>query len=112
MDNKLIIVTSDSLGQGNKELGEVLMENFFTVLRQNESLPKVIFFLNSGVRLLSENHLVSTQLEELKKLGVKLLACKTCVDFYQLANEMKIGELSNIKQLITLSSQMETITIG
>lgn len=112
MENTLILVSSDSFGQGSRELGEVLMENFFTVLKQNEALPKVIFLINSGVQLLTENNLVSMQLQELSHSGVEILACKTCLDYYKLTDDLKIGKISTMKQLVELASTMKVITIN
>lgn len=112
MENKLILVSSDTIGQGSKELGEVLIENFFTILKQNESLPKVIFLINSGVLLLSENNLVSPHLEELAAKGVEILACKTCLDYYKLTENLTIGNISTMKTLVELATTMEVITIN
>lgn len=44
MQNKIILVTTDSFGTGNDSaLGENVMETYFTVLKQQSDLPAAIF---------------------------------------------------------------------
>ena len=78
MKNKVILLASDQLGNGEKELGEGILETFFTVLKQKEELPVAIFCMNRGVFTLTEESLVSLQLADLERKGVDVLACKTC----------------------------------
>ena len=44
------LITQDTLGHGNKELGAVLMKSFFFTLTE-QPLPLKVLFLNSGVLL-------------------------------------------------------------
>ena len=43
MENKVILVLSDQLGQGDKALGEGVLETYFTLLKQKEQKPKAIY---------------------------------------------------------------------
>ena len=67
MKNKVILLASDQLGNGEKELGEGILETFFTVLKQKEELPVAIFCMNRGVFTLTEESLISLQLARFKK---------------------------------------------
>ena len=66
MKNKVILLASDQLGNGEKELGEGILETFFTILKQKEELPVAVFCMNSGVFTLTEESLVSLQLADLE----------------------------------------------
>ena len=88
MNNKVILLASDQLGKGEKELGEGILETFFTILKQREDLPAAVFCMNQGVFTLTEESLVSLQLKELEDKGVDVLACKTCVDYYELGEKL------------------------
>ncbi|RKD22061.1 transcriptional regulator [Ammoniphilus oxalaticus] len=112
MKNKVILVTTDQFGKGDAELGKVVMENFFTLLKQREELPHAIFFMNHGVNLLTESSLVSVHLKELAEKDVSLLACKTCVDFYKIEQKMTTGVISGMSDFVELASQYEIITIA
>ncbi len=111
MKNKVILVGSNRLGSGADDLGETLLENFFTVLKQKEDLPAAIFFLNSGVLALTEESFVSVHLKELEKKGVELLACKTCVEYYGIENKLSAGKISGMAAFIELASKYEVVRL-
>ena len=112
MKNKVILLASDQLGNGEKELGEGILETFFTVLKQKEELPVAIFCMNRGVFTLTEESLVSLQLADLERKGVDVLACKTCVDYYELNEKLVTGKVSGMAQFVDLASDYEVITIS
>ena len=112
MKNKVILLASDQLGNGEKELAEGILETFFTVLKQKEELPVAIFCMNRGVFTLTEESLVSLQLADLERKGVDVLACKTCVDYYELKEKLVTGKVSGMAQFVDLASEYEVITIS
>nr|WP_295972923.1 DsrE family protein [uncultured Bacillus sp.] len=112
MKNKVILVSSDQLGSGESELGEGILETFFTLLKQREELPAAVFCMNRGVFTLTDSHLVSLQLKELEEKGVEVLACKTCVDYYQIADKLVAGKISGMANFIELAAKYEVITIS
>jgi intracellular sulfur oxidation DsrE/DsrF family protein len=112
LKNKVILLASDQLGNGEKELGEGILETFFTILKQKEELPVAVFCMNSGVFTLTEESLVSLQLADLEGKGVKVLACKTCVDYYELNEKLVTGKVSGMAQFVELASEYEVITIS
>ncbi|MDR7239080.1 DsrE family protein [Neobacillus drentensis] len=98
--------------QGERELGEGILETFFTILKQKEELPAAVFCMNSGVFTLTEKSFVSLQLKELEEKGIEVLACKTCVDFYELNDKLIAGKISGMAQFIELASKYEVITLA
>jgi intracellular sulfur oxidation DsrE/DsrF family protein len=112
LKNKVILLTSDQLGKGEAVLGEGILETFFTILKQKEELPAAVFCLNRGVLALTENSLVSLQLKELEEKGVDVLACKTCVDFYELNGKLVAGKISGMDRFIELAAKYEVITLS
>jgi hypothetical protein len=112
MKNKVILVSSDQLGKGDRELGENVLETFFTLLKQREDLPKAIFLMNSGVFALTDQSLTSVHLKEFEDKGVDVLACKTCVDHYEIESRMTAGKISSMAHFIELASQYEVLTIS
>ncbi|AGK52700.1 DsrE family protein [Bacillus sp. 1NLA3E] len=112
MNNKIILVSSDQLGKGDEELGEGILETFFTLLKQRDDVPVAVFFMNSGVFTLTDESLVSVHLQELEARGVDILACKTCVDHYQLEEKLVAGKISGMGHFIELAAKYEVITIS
>ncbi|WP_438444469.1 DsrE family protein [Gorillibacterium sp. sgz5001074] len=109
---RVILLTADTMGQGERELGEQLLETFLTLLKQREDLPKAVFCLNRGVLALTEGSFASVHLKELESRGVPVLACKTCVDYYEIADRMYAGEISGMARFIELSERYEVLTVG
>jgi selenium metabolism protein YedF len=108
-----VLITANSIGRGSQELGEKLMSNYLMALAEGTDLPSTIFFINSGVKLLTEDSTTCQILRSLEEKGVELLACGTCVDYYQLREQIQIGQISNIFTLRDLLSKAEKmVTIG
>lgn len=112
MKNKVILVSSDQLGKGERELGEGVLETFFTILKQREDLPVAIFCMNSGVFTLTNASLVSLQLKELEDKGVDVFACKTCVDYYGIEDKLTVGKISGMAHFVELADKYEVLTIS
>jgi intracellular sulfur oxidation DsrE/DsrF family protein len=112
LKNKIILLASDQLGKGETELGEGILETFFTILKQKEELPVAVFCMNQGVFTLTEESLVSLQLIDLENKGVDILACKTCVDYYELGEKLVAGKISGMDHFIELASKYEVITLS
>lgn len=112
LNNKVILLTSDQLGKGERALGEGILETFFTILKQKDELPVAVFCMNSGVYALTEHSLVSLQLRDLEKKGVDVLACKTCVDYYEVEDHIMAGRISGMDYFIDLAAKHEVLTIS
>jgi selenium metabolism protein YedF len=97
--NFIIVFSSDKMGEGDEELGHLLMTNFIKAIKELETLPKTMVFYNNGVKLGSVNSPVSEHLKEIEKMGVGLLFCATCVKFYSIEEEIKTGSLSNMYEI-------------
>jgi intracellular sulfur oxidation DsrE/DsrF family protein len=112
MKNKVILVSSNQLGKGDSQLGESVLETFFTLLKQREELPHAIFCMNSGVYTLTDDSFVSVHLKELMNKGVAVYACKTCVDHYELSDKLTVGTVSSMAHFIELAAEYEILTIS
>jgi selenium metabolism protein YedF len=95
----IIAFTSDKMGDGNDELGHLLMVNFIKAIKDLDTLPAKMVFYNKGVTLGTEDSSVIGHLKEIEKMGVALLLCATCVKFYSLEEKIKIGILSNMFEI-------------
>ncbi|WP_339322997.1 DsrE family protein [Paenibacillus sp. FSL W8-0194] len=112
MKNKVIFLTTDSLGNGERELGSQILETFFTLLKQREQLPAAVFCANRGVLALTEQSLASVHLKELADRGVPVLACATCVDYYGVREQLMAGEISSMGHFMELAEAFEVMTLA
>ena len=95
-DNTVVVVASDRMGEGNDELGKVLIKGFIFAVTQLDTLPKAMLFYNGGATLTTEG---SDSLEDLKSLeaqGVEILTCGTCLDYYGLKDKLAVGSVTNM----------------
>ncbi len=98
----VLLISTNQLGQGSSELGELLMRNFIYTLTKRDDHPQAIVFMNSGVKLSIADSPVIDELTELQNIGVQILVCGTCLDYYQLKEQHKAGEISNIYDISDL----------
>jgi selenium metabolism protein YedF len=94
--NYVVVISSDKMGEGDAELGHLLMTNFIKALKDIDKLPGKIVFYNNGVKLAVKSSPVIEHLLDLEKMGVELILCATCVNHYSLNNELGAGLVSNI----------------
>ncbi len=111
--NKGFLIGTNILGNGSEELGKILMKGFIYTLTQVKPYPEFIIFLNSGVKLSSEGSDSIDDLNQLLQGGTRIVSCGTCLDYYQLKEKLKVGEVSNMYDIVeTISSSGNVITIG
>lgn len=93
----VLVVPGEQMGRGDDaELGEILVRAFFHTLGEVKPMPDTIIFFNSGVRLVVEDSPVVEDLRTLAEDGVEILACGTCLDHYDLKDEIAVGVVSNM----------------
>lgn len=108
-DNTVVVVASDRMGEGNDELGKVLIKGFIFAVTQLDTLPKAMLFYNGGATLTTEG---SDSLEDLKSLeaqGVEILTCGTCLDYYGLKDKLAVGSVTNMYSIVETMANAEKI---
>jgi len=93
----VLVISSDSLGRGDEELGKsILMRSFIHTLSEVSPKPNKIIFINSGVKLVTKGSEVATDLRDLERQGVEILTCGTCLGYYELKEFVEVGQVSNM----------------
>ncbi|MCL2331902.1 MAG: sulfurtransferase-like selenium metabolism protein YedF [Actinomycetia bacterium] len=88
---KYLMINSESLGQGDWELGKTLMKMFLGNIVADGQVPEGISLLNSGVKLACEGSPVLDELRALEDRGTKISSCITCLKFYDLLDKVAVG---------------------
>ncbi len=101
----IIYISSSSMGTGSDELGEVLMRNFIFTLAQTEDYPTSILFVNSGVKLTCDQSTVLEPLRLLADNGVTICSCGLCLEFFNLQDQLKVGQVSNMLETVEAMQQ-------
>ena len=97
--DKVIFIGSDELGRGERELGTALAKAFLYACTENEDRPSKMVFMNSGVRLVTENDETVAHVKQLEDGGVEIVVCGTCLDFYGLKEDLQVGRVSNMYEI-------------
>ncbi len=107
--NKVVVIRSSVMGEGDPELGKVLIKGFIYALSQQEDLPKTMLFYNGGAHLTCEGSASLDDLKELEQRGVRILTCGTCLNFYGLSEKLKVGEVTNMYEIAETMSKASLI---
>ena len=92
----LLLIASNGLGRGEEELGDILMRSFIHTLGEVTPKPNRIIFISSGVKLVTKGSEVIDDLHALKNQGIEILACGTCLGYYNLKEAVEVGQISNM----------------
>ncbi|AND84602.1 sulfurtransferase-like selenium metabolism protein YedF [Clostridium tyrobutyricum] len=95
-ENIAMVISSDRMGEGSQELGEILMKAFIYAVTESEKLPDTIIFYNGGAKLTAKGSPVVEHLQTLNTKGVEILTCGTCSNYYNLTDNLAVGELTNM----------------
>lgn len=98
--NWALFVGRDVVGSGERDLGTSLMKMLFFTLAESDDLPTYILLMNDGVKLASINPDTIEHLQTLAAKGVEILVCGTCLNFYGITEELKVGTVSNMYDIL------------
>ena len=97
----VVFLTSDRVGRGDDELGAKLMHNFLATLPELGSGLWRLVLVNAAVRLACHGHADLPALQALAENGAEVLVCGTCLDHFGLLENKKIGETTNMLDVVT-----------
>ncbi|MDR2137604.1 MAG: sulfurtransferase-like selenium metabolism protein YedF [Synergistaceae bacterium] len=107
-----VLVTCKTLGRDDPQLGEVLMKSFLGTLSQLSEPPFVVALMNEGVKLAVYDSSSCDHLKNLEKKGVAILVCGTCVNHFQIADQIGAGTISNMFEILeTLNKADKILTL-
>ena len=98
--NLVVAIASDRMGSGNDELGKVLIKSFIFAVTQLDELPKTMLFYNGGATLTTEGSDSLEDLKSLEAMGVEIMTCGTCLDYYGLKEKLAVGSVTNMYSIV------------
>ncbi len=106
---KIFIINDDTMGGGSRELGKKLINSFLLKLWASKLKPDALVFYNAGVKLLTSQGGNLIPLNGLRDAGVDLLACGTCLDYFKIADDVAVGRVSNMEEILDLIQKAEKV---
>jgi selenium metabolism protein YedF len=101
-DSKIMVmVASDRVGRGDDQLGAQLMINFIKTLKElGDDLWRLVF-VNSGVKLTIDGAGPLEDIRALAENGLTVLVCGTCLDHFNLLERKRVGQTTNMLDIVT-----------
>lgn len=97
----LLMISSQSIGKGDDDLGQKLMVNFVKTLKEMGNDLWRIVFVNHGVKFAVKGSAILDELTGLESSGVSILVCGACLTHLNLLQEKEIGETTNMLDIVT-----------
>ena len=97
----VVMVAADRMGSGDDELGGKLMINFIKTLKEMGDELWRLVLVNSGVKLTIDGAATLDDLKELEDGGLTILVCGTCLDHFNLLEQKKVGQTTNMLDVVT-----------
>ena len=98
----IIVIKNKTMGFGSEELGAILLQGFLNTVSSVSPLPAAIIFYNSGIHLTVAGSLLLPALKGLEEKGVKILVCGTCLDYYKKKQDLLVGQVSNMYDILEM----------
>lgn len=105
-----VFIGKDVVGAGDYELGYNLMKMALYTLAQGDSVPAYVLFMNAGVKLpAGEEQQVIDSLMTLLEKGSIILVCGTCLNYYGIADRLKVGTVSNMYDIMSAMQRADKV---
>jgi selenium metabolism protein YedF len=105
MKSTVIVISKKGMGHAPDDLSQTLIQNYLNLLSEETKLPFALLLYGEGVKLTSADSAVLNSLKKLEAGGVKIIACKTCLNYYVIADQIAVGQIGSMSDILTI--QME-----
>ncbi len=95
-EKMIIAISSDKMGDGIDELGDVLMKGFIYTLTEMDLMPATVLLYNGAAKLTVKDAPTLEDFKTLEGMGVEILTCGTCLNYYDLGDKLAVGEVTNM----------------
>ena len=100
----VIVFNHNGMGQAESALAHKLARSFLELLDLDDRLPQAICFYAEGVKLTVKGSPVLEELEILADKGVDLIVCTTCLNHFELLDDLAVGKAGSMKDIIAVQA--------
>lgn len=97
----MVLISTDRLGFGDDELGKKLIISFLKTIKEMGNELWQLVLVNNGVKLTIDSSPVLEDLVAYEKDGLTILVCGTCLSHFDLLEAKKVGETTNMLDIVT-----------
>ena len=96
----VLLINRNGMGEADPELRTKLIQTYFKLIDEADTLPAVICFYAEGVHLVVNGSPVLESLQSLEEKGVHLIICINCLKYFDLIDEVAVGIKGGMTDII------------
>jgi selenium metabolism protein YedF len=96
----LLVLKSSTLGDGEVDLGETMMEKFLQMLLESGQLPARIICMGTAIFLTTTGSRFNQIMAKFQSRGTEVLTCCTCLEYYGRMEKLEIGTPTNMQETV------------
>ena len=109
-DTYAVFFNTNAIGTNNSELGGNLAKMAIFTLSESERVPSYVLFMNEGVKLpAGDEPQIIENLNTLIEKGTQVLVCGTCLNFYGIKDDLKVGTVSNMYDILGAMQEVSKV---
>ena len=97
----VVLISATQIGRGDDDLGGKLMVNFIKTLKEMGKDLWRLILVNHGVKFSTRESAVLAELQALEADQVAILVCGACLTHLGLLEEKKVGQTTNMLDIVT-----------
>jgi hypothetical protein len=108
----VVIVRQDGLGSvapQDRPFGHEMFDKLLHTLEGQSLKPHAICFYTEGVRLTCEESPVLFSLRLLAKMGLRVVTCTSCLEYYGLESKVAVGEKGTMRDIVQLALEADSV---
>lgn len=96
----VLVFNNEGMGKSERALQLTLAGKYLALILDANLLPNAICFYADGVRLVVEGSPLLAVLSSLEQKGVRLVVCSTCLDYLGLRDQVRVGIVGGMPDII------------
>jgi sulfur relay (sulfurtransferase) complex TusBCD TusD component (DsrE family) len=96
----VILVKRNGMGDAEQALQHKLLQTYLKLLEGSNFIPAAICFYTDGVKLVVEGSPLLEELRSLEAKGARLIICSTCLNYYGLMDQVRVGIVGGMPDII------------
>jgi intracellular sulfur oxidation DsrE/DsrF family protein len=93
-----IVISQNGLSDGDDHDS---IHQLLSMLDGVENPPVKLYFTTEGVSLVANGSPILPRLKKLEANGVEMVACRTCLDYLGLRDDVEVGHVSTMEYIMT-----------
>jgi sulfur relay (sulfurtransferase) complex TusBCD TusD component (DsrE family) len=105
----VLLFARNGLGDAPEGLQQTVAVKFLSLLAQEVEKPSQILFYTEGVKLVCEGSPVLGWLRNLEEAGVELIVCSTCLEYFGLVEQVRVGKVGGMPNILAALQQADKV---